>query len=435
MEFKKEYYETLNETVYSATHKSGLRVILIKKPGFKKSYATFSTKYGSINTEFVVPGESETTKVIPGIAHFLEHKVFEQPDGSNAFNNFSKYGANANAFTSFGVTNYLFSCTDYFYENLEILLDFVQTPYFTEENVEKEKGIIAQEIRMYEDDAEQTCMYNCLEAMYENHPVRINIAGGVEDIMKTTPELLYKCYNTFYHPSNMALICVGDVDENKIWDCVEKYIKQEEPHGEIKQVFPEEKKEVYKNRIEAKFDIPMPMFMIGFKDPETGGNSEEILKREILTNCVLRTLFGRSSDFYKKLYDEGIINKSFSPFYEYEQSCGYAAFFGEGENVDKIEKEIFKTVAEAKKQGLDKESFERAKKVLTGNFMEILDSVENFGNEYMMAYHKGANLFEYASLCESVTVEEAEKRLDVLFKEDQCSVSVVFPKERDEKDE
>jgi len=435
MEFTKTYYETLNETVYSATHKSGLKVILIKKPGFKKSYATFSTKYGSINTEFVVPGETEATKVIPGIAHFLEHKVFEQPDGSNAFNDFSKYGANANAFTSFGVTNYLFSCTDYFYENLEILLGFVQTPYFTEENVEKEKGIIAQEIRMYDDDAEQTCMYNCLEAMYENHPVRINIAGGVDDIMQTTPELLYKCYNTFYHPSNMALICVGDVDENKIWECVEKHIKQDCPHGEITQVFPEEKEKVYKRRIEAKFDIPMPMFMIGFKDPETGGESDDMLKREILTSCVLRVLFGKSSDFYKKLYDKGVINKSFSPFYEYEQSCGYAAFFGEAEDVDKIEEEIFKTVAIAKEKGLDKDAFERAKKVLTGNFMEVLDSVENFGNEYMMAYHKGANLFDYARLSESVTLEEAEGRLRTLFKEEQCSVSIVFPKARDTKDE
>ena len=163
MEFTKKYYDTLNESVYTATHKSGLKIILIKKPGFKKSYATFSTKYGSIDTEFIVPGETEVTRVIDGIAHFLEHKVFEQPDGSNAFADFSKYGASANAFTSFGVTNYLFSCTEYFKENLEILLDFVQTPYFTEENVEKEKGIIAQEIRMYEDDAEQTCMYNLQE--------------------------------------------------------------------------------------------------------------------------------------------------------------------------------------------------------------------------------------------------------------------------------
>lgn len=428
MEFKKEYYETLNETVYSATHKSGLKVILIKKPGFKKSYATFSTKYGSINTEFVVPGESETTKVIDGIAHFLEHKVFEQPDGSNVFNDFSKYGANANAFTSFGVTNYLFSCTDYFYENLEILLNFVQTPYFTEENVEKEKGIIAQEIRMYEDDAEQTCMYNCLEAMYEKHPVRINIAGSVEEIMKTTPELLYKCYNTFYHPSNMALILVGDLDENKIWEYVEKCIKHDTPHGKITQVFPKESTNASRRLIQASFDVPIPMFMIGFKDPKTGGNSKELLKRETLTSCILRVLFGKSSNFYKKLYDKGVINKNFSAFYEYEDSCGYAAFFGESENVEKVENEIFATIKSAKENGIDKEDFERAKKVLCGNFIEILDSVESFGNEYMMAYHKGINLFDYVSVCESLTLEDAYGRIEELFEEKQCSTSVVRPK-------
>ena len=428
MNFTKVHYDTLNETVYSAEHESGLRVILIKKPGFKKSYATFSTKYGSINTEFVVPGETETTKVIDGIAHFLEHKVFEQPDGSNAFNDFSKYGANANAFTSFGVTNYLYSCTDNFYENLEILLDFVQTPYFTEENVEKEKGIIAQEIRMYEDDAEQTCMYNCLEAMYENHPVRVNIAGSVEEIMKTTPDLLYKCYNTFYHPSNMALICVGDLDENEIAQYVEKCIKTKTPHGKITQVFPEEKKTVYKSRVEAKFDIPVPMFMIGFKDPSTGGTSDEALKRETLTACILRVLFGKSSEFFTKLYDSGVINKTFSSFYEYEDSCGYAAFFGESEKIDEVENEIFRVVEMARAEGIDKDSFERAKRVLCGHFMSVLDSVENLGNEYMFAYHKGINLLDYAKICESLTVEDANKRLNELFNKEQCSTSVVLPK-------
>lgn len=432
MNFTKTHYDTLNETVYSATHKSGLKVILIKKPGFKKSYATFSTKYGSINTEFVVPGETDITKVIDGVAHFLEHKVFEQPDGSNAFNEFSKYGANANAFTSFGVTNYLFSCTDYFYENLEILLNFVQTPYFTEENVEKEKGIIAQEIRMYEDDAEQTCMYNCLEAMYEKHPVRVNIAGSVDEIMKTTPQLLYKCYNTFYHPSNMALICVGDLDENDIMNMVEKCIKTDTPHGEITQVFPEENKKAYKRRIEAKFDIPVPMFMIGFKDPETGGTSEEMLKREILTNCILRVLFGKSSTFYKKLYDKGVINKTFSAFYEYEDSCGYAAFFGESEKTDELEKEIFLTLDDAKKNGIDKGAFDRTKKVLLGQFMSVLDSVEGFGNEYMFAYHRGVNLFDYARICESLTVEEGLNRLEEIFKEEQCSISLVLPKKNND---
>ena len=428
MEFTRKRYDSLNEIVFSATHESGLKVILIKKEGFKKNYATFSTKYGSVNTQFVVPGENEVTHVTPGIAHFLEHKVFEQPDGSNAFNDFSKYGANANAFTSFGVTNYLFSCTDYFFENLEILLNFVQTPYFTEENVEKEKGIIAQEIKMYEDDAEQTCMYNCLEAMYEKHPVRINIAGGVEDIMKTTPELLYKCYKTFYHPSNMALICVGNIDEDKLWECVEKNIKPVPSQEKITQVFPTEGKNVYKSRIEAEFDIPTPMFMIGFKDNSTGGCSEEILKREVLTTCLLRTLFGRSSSFYEKLYEEGIINKTFSAFYEYEESCGYAAFFGESEKIDELKVRIFETVSEAKNKGIDKESFERAKKVLCGQFMAVLDKVESLGNEFMMAYHKGVNLFDYADVCKSLTLEDAQKRIDELFNESQCAVSVVMPK-------
>ena len=428
MNFTKLHYETLNETVYSATHKSGLRVILIKKPGFKKSYATFSTKYGSINTQFVVPGESETTTVIDGIAHFLEHKVFEQPDGTNAFADFSKYGANANAFTSFGVTNYLFSCTDYFYENLEILLGFVQTPYFTQENVDKEKGIIAQEIKMYEDDAEQTCMYNCLEAMYKNHPVKTNIAGSVEEIMKTTPELLYKCYNTFYHPSNMALICVGDLDEEKIAQMVNKCIKQDTPHGKITQVFPKEEDVVNKSYIEATFDIPMPMFMIGFKDRVFGGSGSEILKRDILTSGVLRTLFGKSSSFYKKLYDEGIINKTFSAFYEYEDSCAYAAFFGETEKIEEVKKEIFSVIENAKENGIDKDSFERAKKVLCGQFMATLDSVEDLGNDYMFCYHKGINLFDYMTICENLTVEDAQRRICELFHKEQCAVSVVLPK-------
>ena len=428
MKFAKTVYETLSETVYSATHESGLKVILIKKDGFNKKYATFSTKYGSINTQFIVPGENEITTVIDGIAHFLEHKVFEQPDGSNAFNDFSKYGASANAFTSFGVTNYLFSCTDYFFENLKILLDFVQTPYFTEENVEKEKGIIAQEIKMYEDDAEQKCMYNCLEAMYENHPVRINIAGSVDEIKKTTPELLYKCYNTFYHPSNMALICVGDIDENELGKCVEECIKTRESHDAIVQVFPDENKRVYKKWTEAEFDIPVPMFMIGFKDSEIGGTGSEILRREILTSCVLRTLFGKSSKFYEKLYKDGVINKSFSPFYEYEDSCGYAAFFGESGKIDEVRKAIFDTVSETKANGLDEQAFERAKNVLCGHFMAVLDRIESFGNEYMMAYHKGVNLFEYAEICKSITSEDALERISELFNEDQCSVSAVYPK-------
>ena len=428
MNFVEEYNKELKETVFKAKHKSGLSVILIKKPGFKKSYATFSTKYGSVNTEFVVPGESESTKVIDGIAHFLEHKVFEQPDGTNAFNQFSLYGANANAFTSFGVTNYLFSAADCFYENLEILLNFVQTPYFTEENVEKEKGIIAQEIKMYEDDAEQTCYYNCLEGMYYSHPVKTKIAGSVDEIMKTTPGLLYKCYNTFYHPSNMAVICVGDLDENKLGEIVEKCIDKEAPAGKITQVFPNEKKGSKEKRVETRFDIPMPMFMLGFKDSDEALNGEELLKRDILTTALLKTLFGKSSKLFARLYEKGIINKSFSAFYEYEDSCGYAAFSGDCPNPDEVAENIFLEIENAIKKGVNKDDFERAKKVLLGNFVSMLDSAENLGNEYMFAYHRGIDLFEYPRICKEITVVEAEDRLKQLFTKENSTLSVVLPK-------
>ena len=426
----KSYKSQIDETLYTAEHESGLKVILIKKPGFKKCYATFSTKYGSVNTEFIVPGETSVTKVVDGVAHFLEHKVFEQPDGTNAFNEFSKYGASANAFTSFGVTNYLFSCTSNFFENLEILLNFVQVPYFTEENVEKEKGIIAQEIKMYEDDAEQTCYYNCLKGMYKNHPIKTKIAGSVEEIMKISPELLYKCYNTFYHPSNMAVICVGDIDEKKLIETVDKCIKIKKPNDKITQVFPTEPECVEEDIITAEFDIPVPMFMLGFKDRFTGGSSKEMIERELLSQCVLQTLFGASSPFYTKLYEKGIINSTFSASYEYEDSCAYAIFSGESEHIQKIRDEIFATVEAAQKNGLSPTDFERARRMIYGRFLANLDSVENTGNEYMFAYHRGIDLFDYPEVCEKITVQDAEKRLkELLVKENSC-LSVVNPKNR-----
>lgn len=428
MNFVKMYDKNLGETVLRGTHQSGMPVTIIQKTGFSKSYATFSTKYGSINTVFQAPGENAPTEVIDGVAHFLEHKVFEQPDGTNAFNEFSKYGANANAFTSFGITNYLFSCTENFYENLKILLSFVQKPYFTEENVEKEKGIIAQEIRMYDDDADQTCFYNCLEAMYQKHPVKTKIAGSVEEIMKTTPNLLYRCYNTFYHPSNMAVVCVGDIDAQRVGEIVEECISPEKSKGSIVQVFPKEPEAVAKKRAEAYFDIPRPMFMLGFKDIHTGGNGKELLMRDILTNAVLATLFGSSSPFYKELYEKGIINKSFSAFYEYEESCAYAAFTGETNEVDKLIEKIYETIEYALETGIDERVFLRMKKVMLGRFLSVLDNIESFGNEYVFALHRGIDLLEYPSVLKDATVDAANTRLRELFNKERSSVSVVLPK-------
>lgn len=423
MEFVKKQDELLKDEIYVGEHKSGLKVIILKK-NTEKSYATFSTKYGSINTEFIVPGETEVTKVIDGVAHFLEHKMFEQPDGTDAFSLFK--GACVNAFTSFGVTNYLYSCTDYFYENFRQLLSYVQTPYFTEKNVEKEKGIIAQEVRMYDDDAGQVCFYNCLEGLYKNHPVHTKIAGSVEEVMKTTPELLYKCYNTFYHPSNMAVICVGNLDPQKIGDIVDEIITKEKPDGEIKQVFPEEPEEIVEAEREAYFEVAMPEFMLGFKDNEVGGN---MLKREIATNALMQVLVGRSSPLYERLYDEGLINRNFGGYYDYETSFGIGAISGETKEPKTVAEEIFKEIERVKQEGIDTKAWERSMNVLYGRYIRLMGGdVENIGNEYMFAYHRGIDLCTYPQVWKSVTIEDGMERLNSLFRKDRSCLSIIYPK-------
>ena len=232
------------ESVFYKKHESGLDIYIMPRAGYKSSYALFGTKYGSCDSEFVIPGDSAPTKVPDGIAHYLEHKMFDQPDGSNVFDRFSKYGGEANAFTSFNMTAYLFSATDNFNENLETLMDYVQSPYFTEESVEKERGIIGQEIKMYDDNAPWRVFFNFLGLLYQNHPVKLDIAGTCESIAKIDSGLLSKCYNTFYNLSNMTLFVTGDLDVDKTLAVIEKNIRNKEPIGEIKRIYPEEPKAV-----------------------------------------------------------------------------------------------------------------------------------------------------------------------------------------------
>lgn len=423
MEFIKKYDELLKEHTFVGEHKSGLKVIVIEK-NTEKSYATFSTKYGSINTEFIVPGESEVTKVIDGVAHFLEHKVFEQPDGTSAFTLFK--GADVNAFTSFGVTNYLFSCTDYFYENFRQLLSYVQTPYFTEENVQKEKGIIAQEVRMYDDDAGQVCFYNCVEGLYKNHPVHTKIAGSVEEVMKTTPELLYKCYNTFYHPSNMAVICVGNIDPDRLGGIVDEMITKERPEGEIRQVFPDEPEEIVRSESEAFFEVAQPQFMLGFKDNNIGGG---LLKRDIVTSALIQALIGKSSPLYEKLYEQGLINRSFGGYYEYEQSFAFASVSGESRDPKAVAEAVYTEIDRVKAEGIDEAAWKRAMNVLYGRYIRLMGGdAEDIGNEYMFSFHRGIDLFSYPDVWKSVTIADGEERLRELFRKDRASLSVVYPK-------
>lgn len=430
MDFTKKYYKAIDETIYEGTHKSGLKVYVMPKKGFSKSYAIYATNYGSINTSFVVPGQKEITNVPDGVAHFLEHKLFEEPDGKNVFEQFSALGASANAFTSFVMTAYLFSSTNNFYENLEVLLGYTNRPYFTKENVSKEQGIIGQEIKMYQDDAGWRVFFNTLKALYHEHTARIDIAGTVESIAEIDENVLYNCYNTFYHPSNMALFTVGDVDPEKVSSYVEKMIKQDSPLGKIDQVFPVEPPTVNKPYIEQELSVAMPMFNIAYKDIDIAKNGEELIKKDAVASILLDVIAGNSSPLYKRLYEQGLINNSFSASYEGELSFAFSSFSGESSNPEAVLDALQKEIAYILENGIDKEAFERSKRLKYGISLRLLDRMESFANLFVGFALKGGDFLNYSEIINEVTLEELRDMLNKHFKPEMCVMSVVKPEEK-----
>ena len=400
--------DLLKEELYYEKLENGLDVYFMPKKGFTKKYAVLATNYGSNDLEFIPINEKEKMVVNAGIAHFLEHKMFEQPDGGNAFDKFSKWGANANAFTNFTMTAYLFSATEYFYESLEHLIDYVQTPYFTNENVEKEKGIIEQEIKMYNDDPEWNVFFNALKAMYVNHPTRVDIAGTVDSIYKITKEELYKCYNTFYNPGNHK-----DIQ------------KLEE---EIVRFYPEEPTEVKQKEIVEKFPISMPMFSICFKDDKVGIKGKELLRYEVMTDILTDMLFKKGSAIYEDLYMKGLITPSFGAGFSSQVDYSYTSIGGESKDPRKVKEIIMTYIEKFKEEGLDKEAFERTKKKHIGNFIKYFDSVTFIANNFITYKFKGINLLDYVEVMKEVTFEEVSERLNNHFREENCVISIAEPR-------
>ena len=376
--------DILKEEVYYEKLQNGLDVYFMPKRGFMKKYAILATNYGSNDLEFVPIGEDKKIRVNEGIAHFLEHKMFEQPDGGDAFDKFSKLGVNANAFTNFTMTAYLFSATENFYESLEHLIDYVQTPYFTDENVEKEKGIIAQEIKMYNDDPDWNVYFNCLKAMYVNYPARIDIAGTVDSIYKITKEELYKCYNTFYNPGNMALFVVGDLDVEKVIDVTKKSnnYKVDKLSKSIERFYPEEPEGVKEKEVIEKFPISMPMFNIGFKDSNVGLKGKELLRKEIVTDILVGMLFKKGSKLYEDLYMQGLINENFGAGFSSQVDYAFSIIAGDSKEPKKVKEIILDYIEKSKKEGLSKEEFERTKKKKIGSFIKCFDSINFIGNSF-----------------------------------------------------
>lgn len=427
MDIKNISNTALDEEMQYAVHKSGLRVYVFPKKGFSKYYAIYGTDYGSLNRTFTVPGEDKDITVPDGIAHYLEHKMFEEEDGSDAFEKFALTGASSNAYTSFDLTAYLFSCTDKFYENLDILLEFVNHPHFTEENVAKEQGIIGQEIKMYDDDPEWRVFFNSLKAMFHNNPVKIDIAGTVESISHITPEILYKCYNTFYNPANMLLVLVGDIDINEAMKYVDKHISPERNLGKVKCPEVAEPKERVQEYIEQKLSVSQPMFRAAFKDNMPYMTGDELLKKEIATEIILEAVFGRSSDFYLDLYEKGLIDSTFGTETDIEHEYGFTLIGGESKAPEEVYKEIKKVLDKCANDGIDKATAERAKKVLISRDISLFNNVEAMGNAFIRQLKNNQNPLNYKNAVQSVTYEDIMNRLTEHFDTSNSVLSVVRP--------
>lgn len=415
----------LNEKYYEIDHKSGLKIYVMPKENYSSAYAVFGTQYGSIDTKFKRSDSDSFTAVPEGIAHFLEHKLFESED-LDAFARYAKTGASANAYTSFDRTCYLFQCSDNFKDSLEILLDFVTHPYFTKETVEKEQGIIGQEITMYYDVPGWMSTFNLLKLLYVNHPVRIDIAGTVESIAQITDKLLYDCYNTFYNLNNMALAVVGNVTPEEVISVCDKMLETA-PLLEIERSFEDEPREIAGKFTEYNLAMSMPVFSFGYK--EKCQSPKQDIKTIVQTNIILEILAGESSDLYNSLFEKGLINSSFSK--EYFIGNGYEAiiFDGESENPQAVCEEIKREIARFKENGIDEEIFEAVRRSLYGREIMEYNDIDSIANGFMSSHFGGYSLFESLEIYKTVTKEDIEKRLSEILDEQYCALSVVKSKE------
>lgn len=408
-------------------HPSGLEILIWKTPGHSVKHAIFGTRYGSVNTTFKTKDDPDFVTVPNGIAHYLEHKLFENED-CQVFDLYAKTGALGNAYTSFDKTCYLFSCTDNFEKTLKILLDFVQKPYFTEETVRKEQGIIGQEIRMYDDDPNWRVFYGLLEGIYQNNPVKIDIAGTVESIAQINADLLYRCYNTFYNLHNMVLAVAGDIDEEEVLKiCDEMLIPSE--NKELVSIVPDEPDRVAEKFREQRLEVAVPLFHLGYKFAPM--SKEEQVNAEILSNIVMSLLADETSDFYKKLYDDGLINSTFG--YETLSGEGFFVpiFSSESREPEETARRINAEIDRCKKEGLDKEQFETVRKAYYGSLIRSLGNPENIASLLIKTGLRGwGDAFSVIDAVAAVTLEQAEDFLRTRFDTDNCTLSVVRPPDR-----
>ncbi|WP_100373145.1 EF-P 5-aminopentanol modification-associated protein YfmH [Bacillus sp. FJAT-45037] len=423
-------FKQLDETLYHEKLDNGLDVYILPKEGFNKTYATFTTKYGSIDNKFTPLGGKDPLHVPDGIAHFLEHKMFEDENG-DVFQDFSKQGASANAFTSFTRTAYLFSSTSNVEQNLETLMNFVQHPYFTEESVEKEKGIIGQEITMYDDNPDWRAYFGVIENMFVHHPVKLDIAGTIESISNVTKDLLYTCYETFYHPNNMLLFIIGPVNPEEMMQQVRENQEKKSfsKPKDIERFFDEEPMKVATEKNVIRMPVHTPKCLVGFKESNPTRQGEELLKRELSMNILLDLMFGQSSSNYQKLHEDGLIDDSFSFDYSAEEGFGFTILGGDTNKPDELADAIKEMVTTFKQSDLDEQMVRRAVKKKIGSFLRSLNSPEYIANQFTRYEFNKMNLFDVVPVLETITADHLKNVLNEHFDFDRFTVCQVRAEE------
>ncbi|MCA1028535.1 EF-P 5-aminopentanol modification-associated protein YfmH [Cytobacillus kochii] len=423
-------FDQLQEKLYYEKMANGLDVYVLPKNGFNKTFATFTTKYGSIDNHFVPLDKNEPVKVPDGIAHFLEHKMFEKEDG-DVFQQFSRQGASANAFTSFTRTAYLFSSTSNVQENLTTLIDFVQDPYFTKETVEKEKGIIGQEITMYDDNPDWRLYYGLIANLYHHHPVKIDIAGTIESISHITKDMLYECYHTFYHPSNMLLFVVGPVDPEAIIAQVRENqaSKSYSEQPAIDRIFDQEPQTVAETISTLRMNVQTPKCMVGIKTNDASQQGAEMLKKELSLNVMLDLLFGKSGQHYNDLYREGLIDDTFSYDYSQESGFGFAMIGGDTSDPNKLAEKVKEILLQSTNgANWDEAALQRSIKKKIGGFLRALNSPEYIANQFTRYSFNDMDLFQIVPFLEKLTLDDINEAAKELISEERMSVCQVLPK-------
>ena len=422
-DMEKIYNSKVKETLYSEKLENGLTVMIIPKKGIQKKYIIWGTHYGSMDNKFIVPGENEITEVPEGVAHFLEHKLFEQENGVNSLDRLTSIGVDANAYTTNDHTAYLFECTDHFYEALDEFMDYVQNPYFTNENVEKEKGIISQEIKMDDDYPDWKVYFNALKAMYKNNPIRIEIAGSVESITEIDKDILYKCYNTFYNPSNMCMVISGDFEPDKLLEDIKKRLIKKEVNGEVKRIFDKEQDEIVKEYIEQDMKVSRPLYTIAIKCNEL--DIIEKVKTSVAIEIILYMLIGKSSKLYKELYQDGNISNQPSGYFEYGDNYAHIMISGTCKDPKELYKKFKEKVQELKNNGLNEDDFKRVSKMIYGDYIKEYNDVSEIARMFLADFMRGINSFEYLDAIDRIDINYLNETLNNYFKEDKMILSVV----------